>query len=143
MAVEERRRAEARRRADVLWGQPRRRAAASSAAARRASLADSRDSRRAERDASLGDVGAGFAEKEARGAAGTELRRPPIAVGEGGAGLARNIAVLLWRRGVVGLLGGDRNVLLWRRRGVVGALRGGDRGGSATGGARAGGGDCG
>ena len=127
-------------------------------------MADSRDSRRAERDASLGDVGAGFAEKEARGAAGTELRRPPIAVGEGGAGVARNIAVLLWRRGVVGLLGGDRgdrggsavllwrrgvvgllggdrNVLLWRRRGVVGALRGGDRGGSATGGARAGGGD--
>jgi len=104
-------------------------------------LADSRDSRRAERDASLGDVGAGFAEKEARGAAGTELRRPPIAGGDGGAGLARNMAVLLWRRGVVGLLGGDRNVLLWRRRGVVGALRGGDRGGSATGGARAGGGD--
>jgi len=127
-----------------LWGQPRRRAAASSAAARRASLADSRDSRRAERDASLGDVGAGFAEKEARGAAGTELRRPPIAVGDGGAGLARNIAVLLWRRGVVGLLGGDRGgsaVPLWRRRGVVGALRGGDLGGSATGGARAGGGD--
>ena len=34
---------------------------------------------------------------------------------------------------VVGLLGGDRNVLLWRRRGVVGALRGGDRGGDRYG----------
>ena len=108
---------------------------AAAAASRRPPAAPvwrTRVTRRAERDASLGDVGAGFAE-EARGAAhgvggrhrGRRWRRR-LGAKHGGAALAARC-----RRAP-----GRRPHVLRRRRGV-GTL-GGDRGGSATGSRRGG-----